>query len=187
MSSAKQRLAMAKRIFDFEARIKDGKLQVYKLLTADGGGEYEVAGINNKYHPTEAKMLKDLIEAGNHKKAQDLAIGFIATYTDNVAAWTAKNAIESYLRDCAFNRGARGAALILQKALGVEQDGIIGQITITALRAAEKKDAKNLLTIMRKARELYEREKGRDESSIFWKGLVNRWNNSLDFAKTFLT
>lgn len=186
MSSASQRLAMAKMIFDFEARIKNGKLQVYQLPAGDGGGEYEVAGINNKYHPDEAKLLKDLIESGNHKKAQDLAIAFIATYTDNVAAWTTKNAIESYLRDCGFNRGARGAALILQKALGVEQDGIVGQITIKALRETEKKDLKAFLLILRTARELYEREKGRDETSIFWKGLVNRWNKALDFAKTFI-
>ncbi len=178
---------MAKRIFDFEARIKNGKLQVYNLLPADGGGEYEVAGINNKYHPEEAKLLKNLIEAGNHQKAQQLAIGFIATYTDGVSVWTTKNAVESYLRDCAFNRGPKGAALILQKALGVEQDGVIGQITIKALRETEKKDTKSLLLVLRTARELYEREKGRDETSIFWKGLVNRWNKALDFAKTYLT
>jgi hypothetical protein len=42
-------MRMAKQIVDFEARRgKRGHLQVYKLPAWDGGGRYEVAGINEK-------------------------------------------------------------------------------------------------------------------------------------------
>ena len=52
------RRAMAKAIVDFEAR-RDarGRLAVYRLPAGDGGGSYEVAGINDRYHPTEAAHL----------------------------------------------------------------------------------------------------------------------------------
>ena len=49
------------------------------------------------------------------------------------------------------------------------------------MRIAEK-DPDKLLTALRAAREQYElRVAGRRER--FWKGLVNRWDNSLDFAR----
>ena len=65
MSTAEERLRMAKSIIDFEAR-RDakGRLQVYKLPAGDGGGTYEVAGINDRYHPVEAAHLAQLVKAG---------------------------------------------------------------------------------------------------------------------------
>lgn len=60
-------------------------------------------------------------------------------------------------------------------------DGGVGSETLGALRQAEKEPAK-LLTALRVAREQYElRVAGRREN--FWKGLVNRWDDSLDFAR----
>ena len=59
-------------------------------------------------------------------------------------------------------------------------NGGVGSETLGALRQAEKDPAK-LLTSRRAARKQYEpRVAGRQEN--FWKGLVNRWDNSLDFA-----
>ncbi|MEO5718205.1 MAG: putative peptidoglycan-binding domain-containing protein [Chthoniobacterales bacterium] len=104
----------------------------------------------------------------------------IAEYTDVVAKWTTLPSIESYLRDSAFNCGPGGAAKILQIALGVKVDGGVGPETLKALRVAEKDPAK-LLVALRVAREQYElRVASRREK--FWKGLVNRWDGSLDFA-----
>ncbi|MFC7399697.1 glycoside hydrolase family 108 protein [Chelatococcus sp. GCM10030263] len=40
--------------------------------------------------------------------------------------------------DCAVNSGAKRAALLLQQALGVKQDGIIGPITLEAAAAARR-------------------------------------------------
>jgi lysozyme family protein len=66
-------------------------------------------------------------------------------------------------------------------ALDVKVDGGVGSETLSALRKAEKDSAK-LLAALRVAREQYEiRIAGRREK--FWRGLVHRWDNSLDFAR----
>ena len=82
-------------------------------------------------------------------------------------------AVQFALRDAAFNRGPTGSVKILQDALGLPADGIAGPATKAALRDSEK-DSTALLSGLRAARERYER-RTRDESSPFWKGLVNRW------------
>ncbi len=175
------RRKMAASIVQFEGRRdKEGHLRVYLLPAGDGGGRYEVAGINDRYHPQEAARLRALIEAGRYDEAEAYATEVIADYTDVVAKWTTVPGIEAYLRDCAFNRGPGGAAKILQIALGVHVDGGVGPETLGAMREAEKDPAK-LFAKLRAAREQYElRVAGRREK--FWKGLVNRWDNSLDFA-----
>jgi hypothetical protein len=180
---AELRKKMAESIVKFEGRRDvQGHLRVYNLPHGDGGGCYEVAGINDRYHPREAARLRQLIDAGRFDEAEDYAAEVIAEYTDVVARWTTAPAIEAYLRDCAFNRGPGGAAKILQIALGVKVDGGVGSETLGALRQAEKNPAK-LLADLRAARERYElRVAGRREK--FWKGLVNRWDNSLDFARS---
>lgn len=186
MSSAQQRTQMAAAIVNFEARRENGHLAIYKLPTVDGGGKYEVAGINERFHPDEALHLAELINAGKFTEAEDEAREFIAAFTDHVSKWTDVPAIESYLRDCSFNRGPRGSARILQMALGVKDDGQVGPITLAALGEAAKNPS-DLLSKLRAAREHYERVVvHRDETSIFWKGLVNRWNNAVDVAKSFL-
>ena len=188
MSTPEQRLAMAKSIVDFEAR-RDSKrrLVVHKLLKEDGGGRYEVAGINERYNKDVCDELVALIESGQHTKAEALAIEYIASNTDVVVSWTRSTPIEAYLRDCAFNRGHAGSAKILQYALGVVMDGVVGPKT-RAVIAVSEQDPGQLLNDLRDAREWYERNVARrNERSVFWKGLVNRWNNALKFARTFLS
>jgi hypothetical protein len=186
MSTPDQRRKMAAAIVNFEARRDaQGHLAVYDLPAGDGGGRYEVAGINERYNKDTADKLVALVRAGSFGEAEAVAAEFIAKDTDVAAGWTKVPAIESYLRDSVFNRGAKGGARILQRALGVADDGSLGQITRTALTAAEA-DAAALLQKLRAAREQYERDVAhRDESSRFWKGLVNRWNKALDVAKSF--
>ena len=181
-------MTIAAFIVDFEARRDaQGRIQVYKLPAGDGGGEYEVAGINNKYHPDEAASLRHLVMSGRFKDAEQQAQVYIATFTDAVVTWCPITAVEAYLRDCAFNRGAGGAARIFQRALGVEPDGRVGPITLGAASKLTDKGAKKFLTALREAREYHERHfVGRDESSKFWKGLVNRWNKALEMAASFL-
>ena len=177
------RKKMAESIVNFEARRDaQGHLRVYILPAGDGGGRYEVAGINDRYHPREAARLRQLIEAARFDEAEDYAAEVIGDYTDVVSKWTTVPEIEAYLRDSAFNRGPGGAAKILQMALGVTVDGGVGPETLGAMRQAEKDPAK-LLAALRVAREKYEmRVAGRREK--FWKGLVNRWDNSLAFAQS---
>lgn len=126
----------------------------------------------------------ELIDAGEYEKAESLATEFIASSTDIAASWTKSAAIESYLCDSVFNRGRGGGAMILQMALGLQPDGVVGPATRAVLAVAER-DPERLLQDLRAAREKYERRK-RDEQSPYWKGLVNRWNNALKFARTFL-
>lgn len=186
MANAEQRLRMAKAIVNFEARRdKDGHLKIYMLPPDDGGGKYEVAGINERYNKETADALVNLINQKKFDEAETLATEFIAEDTDRAATWTRIPGIESYLRDCMFNRGRGGAARILQRALGVNDDGAVGKQTKDAMSIAENKPA-DLLTKLRAAREQYERDPvGRDETSHFWAGLVNRWNKALEIAKSF--
>lgn len=184
--SPAQRQRMAKAIVDFEARRdQQGRLAVYPLPAGDGGGAYEVAGVNDRYHPQQAAKLKGLIEQGRYAEAEQAARDYVLGYTDLVSTWAEQGAgVEFYLRDCAFNRGPTGAARILQRAVGVDEDGIVGTNTRKAIAA---NTADTLLTRLRAAREAYERDPiGRDETSRFWRGLVNRWNNALEVARSFV-
>jgi N-acetylmuramoyl-L-alanine amidase-like protein len=184
---AEERSAMAQQIVDFEAR-RDakGRLRIYKLPSGDGGGAYEIAGINVRYHPREARELAALIRAGKYKKAERRAVSFIKEYTDAAKNWTSNLGVESYLRDTIFNRGPGGAAWILQKSVGVPTDRKVGPVTLQAVRLAEQEPL-TLLQDLRQARETYERRVvGRNEQSKFWRGLVNRWNKALSFAVRFI-
>jgi hypothetical protein len=188
MATPEQRQRMAAAIVNFEARRdKDGHLMIYHPPKGDGGGAFEVAGINARYNRKTAGTLVALIHQHRFDEAEQLATDFIARDTDSVASWTSVPAIEFYLRDCVFNRGATGGARILQRALGVAADGLIGGRTRAAEAAAER-DPPALLAKLRAAREQYERDVAhRGETSPFWKGLVNRWDKALEVAKSFPT
>lgn len=185
MDTTELRAQMGKVIVNFEARRdRDGKLVVYNLPADDGGGAYEVAGINQTYDRVECDKLVALVKAGQQAQAEVEAADYIRRYTDAVLHWALPldPGTEFYLRDSVFNRGPGGAAKILQIALGVTVDGGIGDKSKTAFAAFTG----DLLTKLRAAREYYERHYvHRDESSHFWKGLVNRWDNALTVARKF--
>ena len=150
-------LEQARRIVDYEARRDaQGHLKVYHLPAGDGGGEREVAGINDRYHPEVLNRIEGLLAAGKFQEAEDAA----------------------------FNRGPTGAVRILQDALGLPADGIAGPRTKSALQEAEA-DPEKLLGDLRAARERYER-RTRDESSPFWKGLSNRWDRQHEDSRSML-
>ena len=120
MTTPEQRRRMAAAIVNFEARRdRAGRLAVYKLPEGDGGGRYEVAGINEHYNKETADVLVSLIEQHRFDEAEALAADFIAQDTDRVSSWTSVPGLEFYLRDSVFNRGGGGGARILQRALGV--------------------------------------------------------------------
>lgn len=182
---------MARHILDFEARRDaNGHLAVYHLPANDGGGTYEVAGINEKYDGPEAQKLRQMVDAGQFDAAETEAENYILKNTDPATAWTGNAGVEFYLRDCVFNRGAHGAARMLQHACGVsaawhdaEDDGDIGDKTRTALAPIAPSD---LLTKLRAAREDYERVIVGYRAN-FWQGLTNRWNNALAVARGYLS
>lgn len=79
----------------------------------------------------------ELIDAGEYEKAESLATEFIASSTDIAASWMKSAAIESYLCDSVFNRGQGAGAMILQMALGLQPDGVVGPATRAVLAVAE--------------------------------------------------
>ena len=82
-TTPEQRLSMARDIINFEARRdKEGHLQVYKLPPNDGGGTFEVAGINERYDREQARELRRLIMAHQYEEAEDYAEEYIAGNTD---------------------------------------------------------------------------------------------------------
>ena len=174
------RLAQAKIIVDFEARRdKQGHLVVYKLPPNDGGGRFEVAGINERYNPAECKELIRLLSAKKYAEAETYAYEVIARDTDGAEKWHDDLGVQFYLRDCIFNRGLHGAARILQQAVKVRDDGIIGAKSKAAIA---KLTPPELLKALRWAREDYERRVVGYRAN-FWKGLVNRWNHALAAAQ----
>jgi hypothetical protein len=201
MTAAEKRHQMGVEIVRFEGRYKDGKLQHYKLPAGDGGGAGEVAGINEKYHPEQYAKLRGLIEGDAHQEAEFEAARYIEKYTRDVVLFfpspeVAENnpAIEFLLRDCAFNRGMKGAATVLQLALGMSDiDGVVGPITHREFaRQLENPGPTEVLANLTKARETYERNTyswkphARDESSKFWKGLSKRWAKAHAIATEFV-
>lgn len=166
---------MAALIFESEARFKNGKLTVYKLPANDGGGKYEVAGICDKYHPKKAAELSSLIAEGREEEAKQQAIEYIAEMTDQVRSWSTVPCIEYIFRDMCFNRGFTGCSKIVQIACGVVADGIVGPITLAAIRKLEL-DIPNFARKLRNARENYEIIKVGYRANV-WSGLSNRWNS----------
>lgn len=177
------RLDMAAQIYRWEARLdSSGHLKVYKLPSNDGGGTFEVAGINDRYHPEMATRLKGMIEHGRAHEAETEAIEYLAQYTDKAAKWTTLPAVELFLRDCIFNRGPGGAAKILQMAVRAEPvDGGVGPITLAAAAPYEKKPIL-FLARLRVAREAYERGLPSGIRANFAAGLANRWDKALEAA-----
>jgi hypothetical protein len=188
ISTAEDRRKMMDFIVSVEARRdKMGRLRVYKLPAADGGGSFEVAGINDRFHPEAASKLRDLIAANRQGHAESYIRSYLLDYTAIVTRWTTHPAIEAYLRDSAFNRGPKGALRILQLALRVPDDGKWGPKTKAALTAALKQPG-TLLQNLRTARESYEIRVAPPVGARqkFWPGLVNRWDKALSFAETLL-
>jgi len=193
--AAKHRLEMGRAIVEFEGRYKEGKLTVYNLPPGDGGGAFEIAGINERYHREMASQLKQLIESGQADEAERAAAAYIEKYTRPVVQFFSSPEaaedhpdIEFILRDSAFNRGLKGAATILQIALGLDVDGVVGPATRSAFGSALADPL--FAAALTKAREIYERNTypwksaKRDEASKFWRGLANRWAKSHEVATT---
>ncbi len=179
------RLDMAQIIVGWEARRdKNGKLRIYALPSNDGGGSFEIAGINERYDGPMARRLRKLVESGKQDEAEAIAVEYIASNTDKAATWSKNEALQFFLRDCIFNRGETGATKIMQIALGTKPDGKAGPITKLALADQERFPAL-LLAKLRRARETYENIVAPGRANLR-KGMINRWDNSFAEASKAL-
>lgn len=174
-------------IVDLEARRDaNGYPMLYELPANDGGGRWEIAGINERYHPEALAALRALAP----EEREAYAARYIEDYTlqvtrlDEIAL---RGGTRFYVLDTTFNRGAGGSAWIVQRALnslghGLVQDGKWGPKTRAALEAADSKQPSAILTRLRAAREEYERTKVGYRANL-WTGLVNRWEKALKIAE----
>jgi lysozyme family protein len=161
----------------FEGRFDhNGNLTIYKLPDGDGGGSYEIAGINDKYHPEEFKRISSLSAEERAKEAAR----YIKEYTSPLVS-KLPEVMQAFTQDLAFNRGMGGAAKFIQKGLNslgvkVVVDGKIGPKTLEAIN---KVHPRALLQAISNAQLDYEYELAYNDSSRkkFISGLENRIRN----------
>ncbi|NBW17070.1 MAG: hypothetical protein EBR82_54745 [Caulobacteraceae bacterium] len=162
----------AKKTVDWEGRRdKNGYLDVYQLPSGDMGGSYEIAGINNKYHPEAAKALKEM----NPKDRDEYAAKYIMNYTSPVTSKLPEE-YGPFFQDLAFNRGLSGSVKLLQRAIGLNDDGVIGQKTLDRLSQENPVDVMKRVSAeqLRYEKRLIENN---PERGKFLPGLENRIKN----------
>lgn len=159
---------------DFEGRKdKAGNLAVYQLPSGDMGGSYEVAGINNRYHPKIAEALKNMDPA----LRRDYAARYIVDYTSPLTSKLPET-YRPFFQDLAFNRGMAGATKFLQRAVGAKEDGLLGPKTLELLAQQNPRDVLRQVSLeqLNYERRLAEQN---PERKKFLPGLENRIRNRL--------
>ena len=116
---------------------KQGNLSVYKLPTGDMGGNFEVAGINDRYHPEAFKAISSLPAQERAKAAAEYIQGYTAPLVEKLP-----QALQPFTQDLAFNRGMGGATKYIQQGLNtlgqkVAVDGGFGPKTLAAINQVE--------------------------------------------------
>ena len=116
---------------------KQGNLAVYKLPTGDMGGNFEVAGINDRYHPEAFKAISSLPAQDRAKAAAEYIQGYTAPLVERLP-----QALQPFTQDLAFNRGLGGATKYIQQGLNtlgqkVSVDGGLGPKTLAAINQVE--------------------------------------------------
>jgi len=174
-------------IFSREARFdRNGNLAIYTLPPSDGGGTYEVAGINDGYHPEMAQKLRILVQRGEFAVAAREAKAYFLRQIDPVLYLHPDRRVNLYMGDLAFNRGVTGAKKIAQEAMRTA-DRYTGKIDgdwgPKSQAGFAKIPAEDLVPRLLVAWTWYERTvMKRDERHAFWPGLVNRRLAALQFA-----
>lgn len=177
---------IANSIFNSEARLdKTGKLMVYNLPRNDGGGSYEIAGINDRFHPQAASTLKNMIGSGQDQQAKDYAKTYIMDYTKSATRLSANGGTEYALRDITFNRGPGGANWMAKKAAGIEPNLKMNEQARSAILEAQRKDPKGYLQRLKAASEEYEVTKVGFRANLA-KGLQKRFNDRLNNSLAIL-
>jgi lysozyme family protein len=116
---------------------KQGNLAVYKLPSGDMGGNYEVAGINDRYHPEAYKAISSLPPQERAKAAAEYIQGYTAPLVERLP-----QPLQPFTQDLAFNRGLGGATKYIQQGLNslgqkVAVDGGFGPKTLAAINQVE--------------------------------------------------
>jgi Predicted Peptidoglycan domain len=119
---------------NWEARKdKQGNPIVYQLPAGDMGGKFEIAGINDRYHPEAFKAISSLPA----EERAEAAAEYIRSYTAPLVSQLPKP-MQAFAQDLAFNRGLGGAARYIQQGLrnlgqDISVDGKLGPKTLSAI------------------------------------------------------
>jgi len=172
-------LTAAIKTVDWEGRRdKQGNLAVYKLPSGDMGGSYEVAGINDKYHPEAFKAISSLPAQERARATAEYIQGYTAPLVEKLPP-----AFQGFMQDMAFNRGLGGATKYLQQGLNtlglnVKVDGAIGPKTLDAINQANPRALMQAASKAQLDDEYRMAEKNPDRKK-FIPGLESRINNRL--------
>ena len=164
-------------------RDKMGNVAVYKLPSGDMGGSYEVAGINDKFHPGEASRLANLPPEQREIEAAKYIRKYTAPIVDKMP-----QEMQAFVQDMAFNRGAGGATKYIQQGLNslgqkVETDGVLGPKTLQAIGAGQP-SALMQAASQAQLQDEYAKASVNPERRKFLQGLENRINNRLSLFGT---
>jgi len=157
-------------------RDKLGNVAVYKLPSGDMGGTYEVAGINDRYHPGEARRLANLPPEQREIEAARYIRKYTAPIVDKMP-----DEMKAFVQDLAFNRGAGGATKYIQQGLNdlgvnVAVDGKLGPKTLQAIQSVQPRSLMQAASNAQLQDE-YARAKTNPERRKFLQGLENRIRN----------
>jgi len=159
-------------------RDKTGNVAVYKLPSGDMGGSYEVAGINDKFHPEEASRLANLPPEQREIEAAKYIRKYTAPIVDKMP-----QEMQAFVQDMAFNRGAGGATKYIQQGLNslgqkVVIDGVLGPKTLQAIGTVQP-SALMQAASQAQLQDEYTKASVNPERRKFLQGLENRINNRL--------
>jgi len=157
---------------------KQGNLAVYKLPSGDMGGNYEVAGINDRYHPEAFKAISSLPPQERASAAAEYIQGYTAPLVERLP-----QALQPFTQDMAFNRGLGGATKYLQQGLNtlgmnVKVDGGMGPKTLEAINQV---NPRALMQAASKAQldDEYQMAQKNPDRKKFLNGLESRIRNRL--------
>jgi hypothetical protein len=157
---------------------KQGNLAVYKLPSGDMGGNYEVAGINDRYHPEAFKAISSLPPQERASAAAEYIQGYTAPLVERLP-----QALQPFTQDMAFNRGLGGATKYLQQGLNtlgmsVKVDGGMGPKTLEAINQVNPRALMQAASKAQLDDEYRMAEKNPDRKK-FLNGLESRIRNRL--------
>ena len=157
-------------------RDASGNLSVYKLPSGDMGGNFEIAGINDRYHPEAFKAISSLPA----QEREEAAAEYIRSYTAPLVSQLPAQ-MRPFAQDLAFNRGLGGAARYIQQGLrelgqDIAVDGKLGPKTLAAIQSVQPR-ALMQATSNAQLQDEYQKAEVDPRRKKFIPGLENRIRN----------
>jgi len=158
---------------------KQGNLMVYNLPSGDMGGEYEVAGINNRYHPQAAKEIAALPPEQRALASAKYVRAYTAPLVNQLPG-----EMQGFTQDLAFHRGPTGATRYIQQGLAdlgykIRPDGVIGPNTLAALQEADLSQVKQR-AVAAYLRGEYAKAEANPDRAKFVPGFISRAQKLLE-------